>query len=310
MAELNRNFDFEQGGKTYNLYNLPDGFVIEGDVNLLDKGLSKLPDLSKVKVEGNFLCCYNQLTSLEGAPREVGGDFRCDCNKITSLQGAPQEVGGEFWCNSNKLTSLEGAPETINSNFHCDENELTSLKGAPKRVGGNFHCYKNKLTSLIGAPEEVGGYFRCGQNELVTLGGAPRKVGKTFECQENKLVSLRGAPAEIGKDFWCHDNPDLQSLIGVSKMSEGHGIRCDDALRDKYGFTEDDGFIDDGGGFNFYKRMAMYYKDLIVNPIYQNEVKIEELRQKKHEEKKQKQAQLKAGFEDFKSRFKPDERED
>ena len=33
-----------QKHKTYNLYDLPDGFVIEGNVNISEKGLTELPD--------------------------------------------------------------------------------------------------------------------------------------------------------------------------------------------------------------------------------------------------------------------------
>ena len=29
MAEINENFEFEQDGKTYSLYYMPDGFVIK-----------------------------------------------------------------------------------------------------------------------------------------------------------------------------------------------------------------------------------------------------------------------------------------
>ena len=30
----------------------------------------------------DFLCSYNQLTALEGAPKEVGGGFYCEYNPI------------------------------------------------------------------------------------------------------------------------------------------------------------------------------------------------------------------------------------
>jgi hypothetical protein len=42
------------------------------------------------------------LTSLEGAPKEVGGNFYCPNNQLTSLEGAPKEVGGSFWCYNNR----------------------------------------------------------------------------------------------------------------------------------------------------------------------------------------------------------------
>ena len=97
---------FEQDGKTYNLYDMPKGFVIESNLNLSNIGLTELPDLSEVVVKGNFACYGNKLTSLEGAPKEVGGGFYCYENELTSLEGAPQKVGGCFGCENNQLTTL------------------------------------------------------------------------------------------------------------------------------------------------------------------------------------------------------------
>ena len=86
-------------------------------------------------------------------------DVYAEHANLTSLEGAPKEVGGDFSCNSNNLTSLEGAPKEVGGSFSCNSNNLTSLKGAPKEVGGSFSCYSNRLTSLEGAPKEVGGDF-------------------------------------------------------------------------------------------------------------------------------------------------------
>ena len=49
----------------------------------------------------------------------VDGDFDCyKCTSLTSLEGAPQEVGGNFYCrNCPSLTSLEGAPKKIGGKF-------------------------------------------------------------------------------------------------------------------------------------------------------------------------------------------------
>ena len=54
-----------------------------------------------------------------------------DCN-LTSLKGAPQEVGGSFYCYNNQLTSLEGAPQKVNGDFSCYDNPIKSLKGIGK----------------------------------------------------------------------------------------------------------------------------------------------------------------------------------
>ena len=149
---------FRQGLITYNLYDLPKGFVIEGDLDLENKGLTELPDLSEVVVKGYFDCSNNKLTSLEGAPKTVGRYFSCACNQLTSLEGAPKKVGTWFNCNSNQLTSLEGAPQTVGEDFRCGDNQLTSLEGAPQTVGGDFVCGDNQLTSLVGVPQMNEGY--------------------------------------------------------------------------------------------------------------------------------------------------------
>lgn len=141
----------EQDGETYNLYEMPYGFVIKGDLDLNFKDLTELPDLSGVIVKGNFSCDYNYLTTLKGAPREVGGDFSCVNNKLVSLEGAPEIVGGHFCCNFNKLRTLEGAPRDVGESFHCEENLLKSLEHAPEYVGGEFSCKDNPpLDSLAG----------------------------------------------------------------------------------------------------------------------------------------------------------------
>lgn len=88
MAELSFKEDgrilFTQNGQKYDLNHLPDGFVIQGDVELANKELTELPDLSKVVVEGNFDCSDNQLTSLAGAPKGVRF-FNYSNNPLTGL---------------------------------------------------------------------------------------------------------------------------------------------------------------------------------------------------------------------------------
>ena len=75
-------------------------------IQLFDANGKKL-DGSEAGWKGDFDCSGNQLTTLEGAPKEVGGDFYCSGNQLTTLEGAPKEVGGGFYCYSNQLTTLE-----------------------------------------------------------------------------------------------------------------------------------------------------------------------------------------------------------
>ena len=102
----------------------PDGTVdVDDNVHLDNKELKKLP-LKFGKVTGNFNCVRNQLTTLEGAPREVGGDFYCRSNQLTTLEGAPREVGGGFFCFYNQLTTLEGGPREVVGRFDCEYNPI------------------------------------------------------------------------------------------------------------------------------------------------------------------------------------------
>jgi hypothetical protein len=237
-----------QGLITYNLYDLPKGFVIEGNVDLSCKNLTELPDLSEVVVKGYFSCSNNQLTSLEGAPKEVGGSFWCYGNILTSLKGAPKEVGVNFDCHVNRLTSLDGAPQTVGGSFNCSHNQLTSLEGAPEEVGGGFDCNRNQLTSLNGAPQKIDGHFNCEHNQLTSLKGAPKEVGRSFWCAHNQLTSLEGAP----------------------QMNEGYEIYCDKSLGTKYGFY-------------VYKYHGIKYEELCASPLYKSEAAMNRVRSKQQE---------------------------
>ena len=113
---------------------------VDGDVDLINKDLTKLPL--------NF--------------RNVIGYFDCVSNNLTTLEGAPEILGSYFDCSDNKLITLEGAPETVDDNFYCYHNNLTTLEGSPRRVGGNFNCYVNKnLMSLEGISPTIHGDFNC-----------------------------------------------------------------------------------------------------------------------------------------------------
>ena len=170
MAQINKNFEFEQGGKTYSLYDLPAGFVIKGKLLLSGKELDKLPNLSRVIVEGDFFCSNNNLTDLEGAPQKVGGTFYCGDNNITSLEGCPREVGGDFYCCDNQLTSLKGGPQKVGGSFFCYNNKLTDLKGIAGEIGGRISCHGNQLESLFISPPQ--------KDELAIL--CDRKIAEKY----------------------------------------------------------------------------------------------------------------------------------
>lgn len=84
--------------------NQETGLVdVKGDFDCRKQNLQDFKGIRFGVVERNFICEYNSLTSLEGAPQKVGGDFYCGHNSLTSLEGAPQEVGGDFYCGRNPV---------------------------------------------------------------------------------------------------------------------------------------------------------------------------------------------------------------
>jgi hypothetical protein len=126
----------------------PDGSIdVNGDVNLSNKGLTKLP-LKFGKVTGYFDCAYNKLTTLDGCPIYVGGNFSCNYNKLITTEGCPIYVGGDFSCRHNQLISLEGCPKEIGGGFDCNENELISLEGCPIEVVDDFTCFDNPIEDI------------------------------------------------------------------------------------------------------------------------------------------------------------------
>ena len=138
--------------KDYKISDEPneDGkYVIDcnSDLIVAKRGIFALTNEHFVfgKVKRNFYCsnCKN-LTSLKGAPREVGKICNCShCYSLKSLEDAPEKVGGNFECNNCiSLTSLKGAPKVIEEDFECSYcRSLISLEGAPKVVGDDFIIY-------------------------------------------------------------------------------------------------------------------------------------------------------------------------
>ncbi len=142
--KLDKLADFEIRFKLENTTINPDGTMnVVGDINLSHMDLTVLP-VRFGRIEGNFKCAYNKLTTLDGTPKEVTGTFNVSFNQIRSLVDGPETVGGNYMCNGNKLTSLKGAPKEV-KNFLCQYNNLTTLKFSPEIVKGDFNCEHNNV---------------------------------------------------------------------------------------------------------------------------------------------------------------------
>lgn len=196
-----KSIPFVQDGKLYDLYHLPEGFVIKGDLDLSNRGLTELPDLSNVKVKGSLLLSGNELTSIDGVLPKVGKNIDLRDNKLTSLKGLPEVVNKHLACGGNQLTTLEGAPREVKGAFDCRNNNLTTLVGGPEKVGGAYVCSGNKLTDLKGAPEEIKINFDCMNNYLKNLDNAPKVKGDTLSDFSNEEISPEHDREELKQDL-------------------------------------------------------------------------------------------------------------
>jgi len=70
---------------------------VDGDVNLLDKKLTKKLPLKFRNVSGSFYGNHLQLTSLEGSPQSVGGNYILDNNPCHLIY---------YWVNKENRDSL------------------------------------------------------------------------------------------------------------------------------------------------------------------------------------------------------------
>ncbi len=148
FEEFNNEQEIIEICKEYNIENYTinsDGSIdVDGNVDLSYMRLVKIP-LKFNKITGVFVCYRNQLTSLEGCPKEVGGGFYCYGNQLTSLEGCPKEVGGGFNCSDNRITDLQGIPSVINGSLNCAYNSLKTLKGISKIIDGDLDLGDNSI---------------------------------------------------------------------------------------------------------------------------------------------------------------------
>ena len=156
---MNMDSEFFNNLSSYSEYVLKCAIVGSplNDPEIL-QSLHKVEDYYWFVADGHF--CFIDKNGNEAKNVIIKNDFSChDCTSLTSLKGAPKEVGKNFSCyNCTSLTSLEGAPQKVSGDFNCSYcASLTSLKGAPQKIGRDFACHDcTSLTSLNGAPQKVG----------------------------------------------------------------------------------------------------------------------------------------------------------
>ena len=111
---MNMDAEFFNNLSSYSEYVLKCAIVGSplNDPEIL-KNLHKVEDYYWFVADGHF--CFIDKNGNEAKNVIIKNDFSCsDCTSLTSLEGAPKEVGKDFYCSGcTSLTSLEGAPKEL-----------------------------------------------------------------------------------------------------------------------------------------------------------------------------------------------------
>lgn len=104
-------------------------------------------DVKFLLVHGDFVCNYNQLTSLKGCPDYVKGNFLCDANELEDLKYCPKKILGNFSAVNAGIRSLKYLPKVVEKNIHFEQNKFENLDTLilPESVGGSISFANDTL---------------------------------------------------------------------------------------------------------------------------------------------------------------------
>jgi Leucine-rich repeat (LRR) protein len=143
------------------LNSLPEDILA---IDVSNRNIISLPDLTRFKNLKTFYCSNNQLTSLPTLPQNLERLY-CSNNKLTSLSTLPQNLK-LLHCHFNYLPTLPTLPQNL-ERLQCSSNKLTSLPTLPQNLE-TLHCSKNELTSLPTLPQSLNELY-CSNNPIFEI---------------------------------------------------------------------------------------------------------------------------------------------
>ena len=105
------------------MVDLLDTYTFDIDsIDLSNKKLSKLPDLTRFTKLKVLYCSNNLLTELSNLPESLT-ELYCEHNLLTTLSKLPNSLT-KLDCRHNLLTALINLPNSL-IEFKCNNNQLT-----------------------------------------------------------------------------------------------------------------------------------------------------------------------------------------
>ena len=121
--------------------SLPDDTTC---IDISNKELSIIPDLSRFTQLEQLYCCHNRLTLLPTLNENLKV-LNCSNNKLTSLPTLNKKLK-IIHCSGNQLTSLPILNENLKI-LYCQDNKITVLYRLNENIE-ILECNNNRLTSL------------------------------------------------------------------------------------------------------------------------------------------------------------------
>ena len=177
--------------------SLPDDTTV---IDISNKELTVIPDLSRFTKLKQLDCSHNQLTSLPALNDKLE-TLQCSYNNLTSLPVLNKNLE-KLYCYYNHLTSLPAFNETLKE-LQCSYNNLTFLPVLNEKLK-MLYCHNNRLTFLPVFNETLE-ILQCCSNQLTSLPTFNENL-KELYCSGNRLTCLP-VLNETLEELHCNDNP-------------------------------------------------------------------------------------------------------
>ena len=151
------------------------------EINICNKNLSILPDLSIYTCLRKLECSGNKITQLNNLPYSLE-ELNCSNNQITQLNNLPSSLQ-KLDCPCNQLKQLDNFPPSLQM-LYCNDNQITQLSNLPSSLL-KLYCPYNQLSQLDNLPPSLK-ILHCNYNQITQLDNLPLSL-RFLGCSGNKL---------------------------------------------------------------------------------------------------------------------------
>jgi len=152
-------------------------------IDLSNRGLTYLPDLSRFKQLTHLFCNDNKLTWLPHLNNTLT-QLDCTGNKLTELPPLNDNLI-QLYCSFNCLTSLPLLNNKL-KHLNCSHNQLTKLPPLNNNLI-QLYCYYNNITELPPLNNNLTQLY-CSHNDLTELPPLNNEL-KNLDCCYNNIYN-------------------------------------------------------------------------------------------------------------------------